>query len=91
MPPSILVWDGTALIEITRNTGAHPAGIELDTDRAAAAAESGIVTVHGSVFECRVLAETCSLLHLNPPHVCEFGHPVIRGWSWYSWSTAIGG
>ena len=56
------VGDGTALIEITRNTGAHPAGIELDTDRAVAAPERRIATLHGNVFECRVLAETCSLL-----------------------------
>jgi hypothetical protein len=48
------VGDGTTLIEITRNTGAHPAGSELETDRAAAAAERGIATVHGSVFECLV-------------------------------------
>ena len=31
------VGDGTALIEITKDTGAHLAGIELDADRAAAA------------------------------------------------------
>ena len=61
------VGDGTALIEITKDTGAHLAGIELDADRAAVAAESGIATVHGSAFECRVLAETCSLLYLNQP------------------------
>ena len=33
------VGDGTALIEITKDTGAHLAGIELDADRAAAAGE----------------------------------------------------
>ena len=33
----------------------------------------GIATVHGSAFECRVLAETCSLLYLNPPYDSEFG------------------
>ena len=31
------VGDGTALIEITKDTGAFLAGIELDADRAAAA------------------------------------------------------
>ena len=67
------VGDGTALIEITKETGAFLAGIELDADRAAAAAEKGIATVHGSAFECRVLAETCSLLYLNPPYDSEFG------------------
>ena len=65
--------DGTALLEITKDTGAHLAGIELDADRAAAATEMGIAAVHGSAFECRVSAETCSLLYLNPPYDNEFG------------------
>src|SRR5664280_3036803 len=67
------VGDGTALLEITKDTGAQLAGIELDADRAAAATEMGIATVHGRAFECRVLAETCSLLYLNPPYDNEFG------------------
>src|SRR5271157_2029136 len=67
------VGDGTALIEITKGTGACLAGIELDADRAAAAGATGITTVHGSAFECRILAETCSLLYLNPPYDSEFG------------------
>ena len=67
------VGDGTALIEITKDTDAQLAGIELDAERAAAAADKGITTVHGSAFECRVLAETCSLLYLNPPYDSEFG------------------
>src|SRR5271169_6080984 len=66
------VGDGTALLEITRDTKVHLAGIELDTDRAAAAGQKGIAAVHGSAFECRVLAETCSLLYLNPPYDTEF-------------------
>ena len=65
--------DGTALIEITKDSGACLADIELDADRAAAAADKGITTVHGSAFECRVLAETCSLLYLNPPYDSELG------------------
>src|SRR5271165_3510534 len=67
------VGDGTALHEITKDTGAHLSGIELDADRAAAAAGKGVATVHGSAFECRVPAETCSLLYLNPPYDSEFG------------------
>jgi hypothetical protein len=65
--------DGTALVEITKDTGAHLAAIELDADRAAACAQSGIATVYGSTFECRVPAETCSLLYLNPPYESELG------------------
>jgi hypothetical protein len=67
------VGSGTALVDITKDTGAHLAGIELDADRAAAAAETGIATVHGCAFDCRVLAETCSLLYLNPPYDNECG------------------
>ena len=67
------VGDGTALLEITRNTDAHLVGIELDADRADAANRNGVATVHGSAFECRVLAETCSLLYLNPPYDSAFG------------------
>lgn len=65
--------DGTALIELTAGTGAQLAAIELDADRAAAAAAKGIKTVHGSAFDCRVAAETCSLLYLNPPYDNELG------------------
>ena len=67
------VGDGTALLEITKDTEAHLAAIELDADRAAAAAGKGIATVLGRAFECRVLAETCSLLYLNPPYDTEVG------------------
>ena len=70
IPASVTV---RRLLEITKDTGAHLAGIELDADRAAAATQKGIATVHGSAFECRVLAETCSLLYLNPPYDSEFG------------------
>ena len=65
--------DGTALVEITKDSGAHLAAIELDADRAAASARKGIATVHGSAFDCRVLAEICSLLYLNPPYDSEVG------------------
>jgi hypothetical protein len=67
------VGDGTALVELTMDTGAQLAGIELDADRAAAAAAKGVAIIHGSTFECKVLAESCSLLYLNPPYDCEFG------------------
>ena len=71
--------DGTALLEITKDTGAHLAAIELDADRAAATAQKGIATVHGSAFECRVSVETCSLLYLNPPYDSELGpHSNLR-------------
>jgi hypothetical protein len=65
--------DGTALVEITLGTGAHLAGIELDADRAGAALKRGTAIVHGSAFDCRVPAESCSLLYLNPPYDTELG------------------
>ena len=65
--------DGTALVEITKNGGAHLAAVELDADRAAACEAKGIATIHGSAFECRVPAESCSLLYLNPPYDTELG------------------
>jgi len=61
---------------VDRNHQRHrraPDGIELDADRADAAIRNGVATIHGSAFECRVLAETCSLLYLNPPYDSEFG------------------
>ena len=65
--------DGAALAEIVHAAKAHLAAIELDADRAASCAAKGIPTVHGSAFECRVPAESCSLLYLNPPYDTEVG------------------
>lgn len=65
--------DGTALMEITKGTRAHVAAIELDADRATAAVQKGIATIHGSAFECKVQSESCSLLYLNPPYDTELG------------------
>jgi hypothetical protein len=65
--------DGSAVIEITRGTGAHLRAIELDADRGAACAQKEIETVHGSAFECLVPAESSSLLYLNPPYDTELG------------------
>jgi hypothetical protein len=63
--------DGTALVEITRDLPARNAAIELDRDRAAAAAARGISTTHGSTFESHLPAGSCSLLFLNPPYDVE--------------------
>ena len=65
--------DGSALLDITEGAGAHLAAIELDADRAASCTAKGIPTVHGSAFECRIPAESCSLLYLNPPYDTELG------------------
>src|SRR5713226_8430759 len=65
--------DGTAVLEITKGTGACVVAIEIDADRATAAGRKGIATVHGSAFECKVQSESCSLLYLNPPYDTELG------------------
>lgn len=65
--------DGSALLNVTLGTGAHLAAIEIDADRAAACAQRGITTVHGGAFDCKVPAESCSLLYLNPPYDTELG------------------
>jgi len=65
--------DGTALLEIARDTEAHLAAIEVDADRATACIQRGITTIHGSAFDCKVQSESCSLLYLNPPYDTEVG------------------
>src|SRR5437762_1422908 len=65
--------DGTVVLEITKEPGAQVAAIEIDTDRASAAVQKGIATVHGSAFECKLQSESCSLLYLNPPYDTELG------------------
>jgi len=71
--------DGSALLEITNGTGAHLAAIEVDADRAVAAAQRGIPTVHGSAFECKIQSESCSLLYLNPPYDTELARISHQG------------
>jgi len=63
--------DGTALLEITRDSAAHLSAIEIDADRAAGCVQREIATVHGSAIECKVQAESCSLRYLNPPYDTE--------------------
>jgi hypothetical protein len=48
-------------------------GVELDANRAAAAAASGIRTVHGDLFNAIAKVETFSFLYLNPPYDSEMG------------------
>jgi hypothetical protein len=44
--------DGTALLEITRDSAAHLSAIEIDAARAAGCIQREIKTVHGSAIEC---------------------------------------
>ena len=65
--------DGTTLLELMQNLPAQSAAIELDADRAAAAAARGMPTIHGSTFASHLPAGGCSLLYLNPPYDVEMG------------------
>lgn len=64
---------GEALHLLTEGLDCNRYGIELDADRAAAAAGSGISVVHGNVFDTQARVETFSLLYLNPPYDSEIG------------------
>ena len=48
-------------------------GVELDANRAAAAAASGIRTIHGDLFNAIAKVESFSFLYLNPPYDSEIG------------------
>ena len=65
------VGDGAALIEITKDTAAHLAGIELDTDRAEAA-NQGRCHRPRQRFECRSWRKPAAPVP-NPPYDSEFG------------------
>jgi hypothetical protein len=48
-------------------------GVELDANRAAAAAASGITTIHGDIFNAISNVESFPFLYLNPPYDSEIG------------------
>ncbi|HTF72645.1 MAG TPA: DUF6094 domain-containing protein [Edaphobacter sp.] len=64
---------GAALHQLTRGAEVEKFGVELDAERAAAAAASGIVTVHGNLFDTDSRVESFSFLYLNPPYDSEIG------------------
>ena len=67
------VGTGAALHQLTEDADVEKKGVELDASRAAAAAASGITTIHGNLFETIGKVESCSLLYLNPPYDSEIG------------------
>jgi hypothetical protein len=64
---------GAALHQLTEGAQVELDGVELDAARAAAAAASGITTVHGNVFDTVGKPESFSFLYLNPPYDSEIG------------------
>lgn len=64
---------GAALLDITANATVSRYGVELDAARAQQAVDGGISTVHGNIFGASAVAESFSLLYLNPPYDSEIG------------------
>lgn len=68
---------GSALLQITDGAHVERFAVELDTERARAAQDAGITTVHGNLFDVHGKSGSFSLLYLNPPYdseVASFGN-----------------
>lgn len=63
---------GAALMAVTAGAEVDRYAVELDADRAAACAATGIMTIHGNTLDVRG-SEGFSLLYLNPPYDFEAG------------------
>jgi hypothetical protein len=64
---------GAAVHQLTAGADVAKYGVELDAERAAIAAASGIATVHGNLFDTDSRVESFSFLYLNPPYDSEIG------------------
>jgi hypothetical protein len=64
---------GDALHQLTEGAETEKHGVELDANRAAVAAASGIKTIQGDLFNTIATVETFSFLYLNPPYDSEIG------------------
>ena len=67
------VGTGDALHQLTEGAEVEKHGVELDANRAAAAAARGINTIHGDLFNAIAKVESFSFLYLNPPYDSEIG------------------
>jgi Uncharacterised methyltransferase family (DUF6094) len=67
------VGTGTALHQLTDGAEVQKYGVELDANRAAAAAASDTTTIHGNLFNTIAKVESFSFLYLNPPYDSEIG------------------
>lgn len=67
------VGQGAALHLITENASVRRYGVELDAERALAAATAGIEVIQGNAFDAVARPESFSLLYLNPPYDSEIG------------------
>ena len=64
---------GAALQALTAGANTQLFGVELDSNRAAAANAAGVQTIQGNLFDVRGRSERLSLLYLNPPYDFEIG------------------
>jgi tRNA1(Val) A37 N6-methylase TrmN6 len=67
------VGTGVALHQLTDGAEAGKYGVELDSNRAAAAATSGITTIQGDLFNTIARVESFSFVYLNPPYDSAIG------------------
>ena len=67
------VGDGVAFANLLLDAIAHRYGIEVDAYRAEQARALGIDTLQANAMDVRCLAESVSLLYLNPPYDWESG------------------
>lgn len=67
------IGTAAALNQITEGAPAVRYGVELDSARAKAASDAGAFTIHGNIFGASAVAESFSLLYLNPPYNSEIG------------------
>ncbi len=68
---------GAALLQITEGANVVCHAVELDAQRAQAASEAGLHTIHGNLFDVQGKSGSFSLLYLNPPYdseVSSFGN-----------------
>jgi len=85
------VGTGAALHQLTDGAEVEKHGLELDANRAAAAAATGIRTIHGDLFNAIAKVESFSFLYLNPPYDSEIGRWITSGWSSCSSNIPIAG
>ncbi len=68
------VGDGVAFGHLLYDVTAHRYGIEIDAYRAEQAKALGIETLQADTIDVRCVAESVSLLYLNPPYDWEAGN-----------------
>jgi hypothetical protein len=67
------VGDGVAFARLLKGARARRHGIEIDANRAEQARGLGIETLQANTMDVQCLAESVSLLYLNPPYDLEAG------------------